>query len=439
MIVFEPLFSKSVFEHARLMLLGAILAPGRRTVSAVLRVMGHGQQRRFHKYHRVLSLARWSPLKAAQLLLLRLLAVFDTDPSAPLIFGIDDTIERRRGAKIKAKGIYRDPVRSSKNHFVKASGLRWISLMWLAPISWADRVWALPFLTALAPSERYHQEQGLQHKRLTDWARQMTMQLRRWLPTRALVVTGDNTFSNLEFLASVSPHVTFVTRLRLDAALYEPAPAPTGKPGRPRKKGKRLPKLEAVLLDPDTPWQSITVSQWYGRRNQQLEITTGTAVWYHSGKPVVPLRWVLIRDPEGKLAPSALLSTQVEVEAVEVIRWFVRRWSVEVTFEEARAHLGLETQRQWSDQAIARTTPVVLGLFSVVALLADQLKGQDELYVRTAAWYEKALPSFSDAIASVRRKIWHPRYYSMSDHQAEMIKIPRPMFDALTETLAYAA
>jgi hypothetical protein len=389
MIVFEPLFSKSVFEHARLMLLGALLAPGKRTVSAILRVTGRGQERRFHKYHRVLSLARWSALQGAQLLLLRLLAIFDTDPRAPLVFGIDDTIERRRGQKIRAKGIYRDPVRSSKRHFAGASGLRWISLMWLVPIAWAGRVWALPFLTALAPSERYHSEQGRPHKKLTDWARQMTMQLRRWLPRRALIVTGDNTFSSLEFLAAVSAHVTFVTRLRLDAALYEPAP--TGKPGRPRKKGKRLPKLEAVLIDPNTRWQPITVSQWYARQNQKLEITTGTAVWYHPGKPVVPIRWVLIRDPKGKLAPSALLSTCLDVESIEVIQWFVRRWSVEVTFEEARAHLGLETQRQWSDQAIARTTPVLLGLFSVVTLLADQLKEQDELYVRTAAWYEKVL------------------------------------------------
>lgn len=438
-IAFEPLFSKRIFAHAKLMLLGAMLATGKRTVSSVLRVLGLGHDQRYHKYHRLLSRAQWAPLEAGRMLLLQLLSRFAGEQHQPLVFGIDETIERRRGKQIRAKGIYRDPVRSSKGHFVKASGLRWISLMWLVPIQWAGRVWALPFLTALAPSERCREQAGLRHKKLTDWACQMVLQLRRWLPGRELVVCGDSSFASLEFLAAVSRHVTFVTRLRLDAALYEPAPARTGQSGRPRKKGKRLPRLASVLVDPKTPWQAITVSEWYGRRVQTLQIATGTAVWYHSGKPVVPIRWVLIRDPEGRLDPSALLSTGLEASAVAVVSWFVRRWSVEVTFAEARAHLGLETQRQWSDQAVARATPVLLGLFSLVTLLADQLKAQDELNVRTAAWYEKQLPTFSDAIASVRQKIWHPRYFSTSDDETEVVKIPRPMFNALTETLAYAA
>src|SRR5207253_8525438 len=145
------------------------------------------------------------------------------------------------GAKIAAKGIYRDPGRSSKGHFVKASGLRWVSLQLLAHIPWVGRVWALPFLTVLAPSERYHQERGQRHKHLTDWARQLIRQLRRWLPDRALVVVADSTYAALELLpdaAGLRPAVTVVTRLRLDAALYDPAPARVaGRRGRPRLKG----------------------------------------------------------------------------------------------------------------------------------------------------------------------------------------------------------
>src|SRR4051794_41375185 len=152
-----------------------------------------------------------------------LIAVFA--PSGPVLLGIDDTIERRRGKRISAKGIYRDPVRSSKGHFVKASGLRWLSLMLLVPIPWAGRVWALPFLTALAPSERYNQARGCRHKKLTDWARQLVLQARRWMPERTLLLVADSSFAALELLASlVQQDVTCITRLRLDAALYTPAP-----------------------------------------------------------------------------------------------------------------------------------------------------------------------------------------------------------------------
>ena len=211
MLVFAPLFSNPVFKQVQVLLLGALLTPGKRTVTAALRIMGLSQEKNYHKYHRVLSRARWSPRKAARCLLLQLLSRFAPDPEAPLVFGLDDTIERRRGKKIKAKGIYRDPVRSSKSHFVKTSGLRWLSMMLLVKISWAQHVWALPFLTVLAPSERYHEEQGQHHKTLTDYARQMILQVRRWLPRHKLIFVGDNSFSALAFLASVAEVATFIT------------------------------------------------------------------------------------------------------------------------------------------------------------------------------------------------------------------------------------
>jgi hypothetical protein len=186
MTVFAPLFSWRVWRHAQVLLVGAILAPGQCTVTAALRVMGLSQTRRFQNYHRVLNRAVWSSRQASRLLLVLLVQTFA--PFGPLVLGLDDTLERRRGAKINAKGIYRDPVRSSHSHFGKASGLRWLCLMLLVPIPWAGRVWALPFLTVLAPSERYHQQRGLPHKKLTDWARQMLLQVRHWCPKRTLVV-----------------------------------------------------------------------------------------------------------------------------------------------------------------------------------------------------------------------------------------------------------
>ena len=295
------------------------------------------------------------------------------------MLGIDDTIERRRGRRIAARGIYRDPVRSSHGHFVKASGLRWLSLMLLAPVPWAGRTWALPFLTALAPSERHCQERGRRHKTLTEWGRQLVLQARRWLPGRELVVVADSVadsgFAALELLAAISRRgVACVTRLRLDAALCDPAPPRLpGTKGRPRTKGQRLANLSEVLADPATAWQRVTVPGWYGEGERRVEISSATAVCRHGGMPVVPIRWVLVRDPLGRFDPQALLCANQARGPVQILRWFVQRWQLEVTFREVRDHLGVETQRQWSDKAIARTTPCLLGLFSLVTLLGRQL------------------------------------------------------------------
>src|SRR5919112_3790541 len=188
---FAPLFSARVWDHAQVLLIGTILAPAQRTVAAALRVMGHAQVRQFHRYHRVLSRAVWSELTVGRVLLQLLIAAFA--PTGPLLFGIDETVERRRGKRIAAKGIYRDPVHSSHSHFVKASGLRWVCLMLLVPIPWAARTWALPVLTTLAPSERYDREQGRRHKSLTDWARQLLLVVRRCWPERAIVAVADST------------------------------------------------------------------------------------------------------------------------------------------------------------------------------------------------------------------------------------------------------
>ena len=357
--------------------------------------------------------------------------------------GLDETIERRWGAKIKARGIYRDPVRSSRSHFVKASGLRWLSLMLLVRIPWAEKVWALPFLTVLAPSERYYQDRARGHKKLTDWARQMLLQVRCWLPTRKLVVVADSTYAVIELLwrlVQLPNPVYMVTRLRLDAALYEPAPPrEPGTRGRPRVKGKRLSKLEQVLHDPKTEWTKTTVRDWYGQGPTVVELASSTAVWYHSGKPPVPIRWVLIRDPEGKFESKALLCTDLSATPVQIVEWFVCRWRVEVTFEEVRAHLGVETQRQWSDLAIARTTPALLGLFSLITLLAHQRAESEPLPVRQAAWYRKQRPTFSDVLAAVRYQLWHPRDFHTSLSSTDMVKIPRSLLTRFIDMLCYAA
>lgn len=437
---FVPLFSKRVWEHAQVLVVGALLAPGKRTVTAVLRVMGLSQEGQFQKYHRELNRAQWSSLAVARVLLGLVVRTFAS--AGTIVIGIDDTLERRRGEKIKAKGIYRDPVRSSRSHMVKASGLRWLCAMLLSEIPWAGRVWALPFLTALCPSERYPQQRGQRHKPLPQWAGQRIGLLHRWLPGREVVVVADSSYAVIELLKQVSdtPNVSLITRLRLDAALYDPAPRRALRQhGRPRKKGVRRPTLQHLLKDALMQWTPLTVSNWYGGGTRDVEICTDTAVWYHTGLPPGGLRWGLIRDPQDEFEPQALLSTQLAHQPAQILEWFVRRWTMEVTFEEARAHLGIETQRQWNDLAIGRTTPALFGLYSLVTLMAHGLLQAEARVVRTAAWYVKVRPTFSDALAVVRRELWSCCHFAMSESHAEMVKIPRSVLERLTDTVCYAA
>jgi hypothetical protein len=434
-LTFAPVFRQQrTWRYAELLLIGAILAPGKRTVTSLLRIAGLGRERRFTNYHRVLNRAAWDPHAAARLLLGRLVAAFA--PTGPVLLGIDDTIERRRGKRIAARGIYRDPVRSSKGHFVKASGLRWLSLMLLVPIPWAGRVWALPFLTALAPSERYCSECGRRPKKLTEWARQLALQARRWLPGRELVLLGDRSFAALDLLAALARRgMICVTRLRLDAALYEPAPPRRpGTVGRPRTKGARLPNLAEVLAGEATCWQQVVVPTWYGERERVVEICSATAVWRHAGLPVLPIRWVLLRDPQHRFDPQALLCTDPARDPLQIVRWFIQRWQVEVTFREVRDHLGVETQRQWADRAIARTTPCLLALFSIVTLLAARLDRRARSAVCTNAWYRKPQPTFADTLAAVRRQFWREQGLLLSARNTEVRKL-RP---GLRHGIAYA-
>lgn len=441
MLPFAVLFSQQVWQSVLVLVVGAILAPGKRTISAILRVMGLDQDPHFQTYHRVLNRAVWSSRKASAILLKQLVRVFA--PTGVIVMGIDDTIERRWGKRIAARGIYRDAVRSSHEHFVKTSGLRWRGLMLLVPIPWARRVWALPFLTVLAPSERYHEQRHQRHKKLTDWARQMLMQVRRWLPQRELVVVADSSFAALEFLASVTQlahPVEIITRLRLDAALYEPPP--TRQPrqmGRPRLKGKRLPTLATVLTHSSTEWQSVTIEHWYGDKPCTVEYASNTALWYHTGLPALPIRWVLVRDPNGKFEPQAFLCTNLSITPEQILIWFRQRWQLEVTFEEVRAHLGVETQRQWSNKAITRTTPALFGLFSIVVLFAHELLPQDHWHLRQSAWYVKSRPTFIDALALVRSYLWAPRLFERSGGERDLIKVPSQVFSCWLEALCYAA
>ncbi|SRR5712691_8606295 len=439
--VFAPVFSERVFEWVKVLVVGAILTPNKRTVSAVLRVMGLSNEVQFQNYHRVLSRAHWNGLEVSQILLGVLVVAF-VAMGAPIVLGADETLERRNGQRIGAKGLFRDAVLSSKKRVVHSYGLRWVSLMLLVEVPFSGRVWALPFLTVLATSEKVDRAQGRRHKTSIDWIGQMIAVVRRWLPQRTLVLVVDGGLAAIKLglrCAADSVGITYVSRLRLDAVLHDnPLPQPKSKRGKKPKKGPRQASLKSRLSDPTTVWQTHEIA-WYGGRKRRLEIATGTALWYTSGHDPLPIRWVLVRDPLGKLAPSAFFATDQSANPLHILAWIVQRWGIEVTFEEVRAHLGFESQRQWSPNAILRTSPALLGLFSFVTLLAHHLSSSQPFPVRTAAWYRKTQPTFSDAIAFVRHYLWLNVKFPNSPTQTGLVLIPQPVVQGLFDTLCYAA
>lgn len=270
---FAPIFSSRVWRHAQIMAIGAILCMGKRTVTAALTVMGLSYDKKFANYHRVLNRAKWSSLHGAKILLG--LIVLLIPKSWPIVIGIDETIERRKGKKIKAKGIYRDAVRSTEKKVVNCFGLKWISMMVIVLLPWAGRPWALPFLTVLAPSKASNKASAKRHKTTVDWARQMIMQVRRWVPNRVMVLVGDGAYAAVSLALCCASHpvaVNLVSRLRFDAALYDfPFPNPPGKRGPKPKKGKKQPSLTERMKDPFTKWKSIEVV-WYDGTKRTLEV-----------------------------------------------------------------------------------------------------------------------------------------------------------------------
>lgn len=436
---FAPVFSERVWEWVKVLTIGAILAPGKRTVTSILRVMGLSEEKQYQNYHRVLNRAVWSSLEVSQILLGLLVSAF-VAAGVPLVVAADETLERRKGEQIADKGVYRDAARSSRKHLVTSFGLRWVSMALLVPVPWSKRRWALPYLAALAPSEKTNQANGKRHKTSIRWVMQMIGQTRRWMKKRAMTLVVDGGLAAIELgHRCIQGGVTLVATLRLDARLFDEAgKQPSGKPGPKPKKGQRQPSLKKRLEDPTTLWERITMP-WYNGREYTLDIISGLSLWHTPGKDPLPIRWVLVRDPLGKLETKAFFTTWLNAPALQILIWVVMRWGIEVTFEEVRAHLGFETQRQWNRKAIARTSPAILGLFSTVVLLAHHLLGDSTLPVRSAAWYAKSDATFSDVIAFVRYYLWTHTQFVNSHFQTRPVPIPQAVLHGLVDILCYAA
>jgi hypothetical protein len=404
---------------------GTLLARGRRTVAAARRSSGNDQAGNRSLFPQALNRARWSPLAVSRQLFLLIVETFvPTGASVDLV--MDDTLERRWGSKMRKRGPDRESALSSRERSVSSPGLRWIVMAVVVNLPWTKQRWALPFLCVLATTPEVRKRLGKRQKTVGMWAHQMLSLVRRWLPERSIKLMGDTAYTILELgLHATHQQVTLITTGRMDAVLHEPPPERTQHTmGRPRVVGQRLPALEKGLHDPQTLWQKLTLD-WYGEGERTLEMCTGTALWYRYGCDPLPIRWVLTRDPGGKRPPKAIFSTDPTQPAEQIIVDFMKRWSLEVTFEEGRAHLGIETQRQWSDRAIERSTPLLFGLSSLVTLFGQALHPDGPVPVAQAAWYHKQQATFRDVLAEVRRHLWGWGTFPTSPTDPGMVLVPR--------------
>lgn len=474
---FAPLFSDRVWVHAQVLVWGTLLARGPRTVASALRAMGKAQERHWTNYHRVLNRAVWSGLAAAGTLLVLVLGLV---PGTQVLVAIDDVLERRTGEHIGGRGVYRDPLMSSRAHQSKSAGLRWVVAAVLVRVAWSRRVWALPVLSVLAPPP-VHQtrkskaaqaakkagvpylppkrkrrkarvaltsralttveppREGIarRHKTTVDIAVQMLGWLGRHVPARRIIAVVDGAYSAHKLAAgAVRRGVHLVTRLHWDAQLYA-APAP----GATAKLGARVPSPRQRVEALSTVWQEAEVA-WYGGRRKRIYLTSFTAIWAKGGQEAVAVRVVLSLDPRpdrGKPRQECFLCTDVEASAQQIVAWFVLRWNEEVTFEEARRHLGLQTQRQWSRNAIARTTPALLGLFSLVTLMTHALRPDGRVPIGSAAWYDKTEATFSDCLALIRREVLRARVLSTPPPAGGVDAIHTPTLEAILDALPLTA
>jgi hypothetical protein len=436
--MFSVAFTAPTFAKGMVLIFGTILAPGRRTVTAALRMTGLGDDPNYSKYHRVLNRDRWSPWVVSKILLSLIILIF-LPAGVPLMLLIDETLERRQGKQIKYKGWFRDPIRSTKKQVVKALGIRWICLAVLVPVPWSKRPWALPFMTVLALGEKTSAKLNKRHRTLVQWTEFMMDKVRRWQPDREIALVGDGSYAAIVLVQRcqrLKKPVKLVSRLRLDARLFDfPAPQPKSKRGPKPKKGARQTKLSQRLADPQTKWQQLKVIL-YGK-DHFIEFVTGVSLWHTPGQNPVAIRWVLVRCPEDSCEPAAFFCSDTYISAKQIIVWFAWRWNIEVTFEELRAFLGFETQRQWSDRAIERTTPCLFGLFSLVTLLA-KLLFPTVLPVRQTSWYIKDEATFSDALVAVRRHLWHHLNFTRSSQNPDLYLIPQAALFSLVESACYS-
>jgi hypothetical protein len=459
---FAPVFFHPTYQRFLVLLVAAILTTGRRTVSNLLRSVSGLAPGHPSSYHRVFSIRRWSMFQLA-----RLLAKFLLDhyvPDGPVFLVGDDTVAEHRGAQVHGKGCHRDPVRSTHSFTAYRWGHKWVVLAILVTFPFATRPWALPVLVALyrAPekvptttrrtgkkvkdrckahakqrADRKAQASQPRHKTPSERMRQLLAVLIHWFPDRPFVFAGDGgygTHALARFASRHQRHLSLVSLFYPNASLYDPPPPVVGtRKGRPRKKGDKRPAPEAVVAT-TTDRTALNVS-WYGGGRRDVDVVSGTGQWHKSGAGLVPVLWVFVRDRTGTHRDAYLFTTNLTLTAQQVIEIYTGRWSIETTFEELRAYLGLETTRGWTERTVLRAAPCVFGLFSVVSVLYSQLPAGTAT-PGAVSYRGKTAVTFSDAILAVRRQLWREGVFESHGHTEAFEKLPRPFQAILLAALA---
>jgi DDE superfamily endonuclease/Archaeal putative transposase ISC1217 len=442
--VFEPLapaLTRPTHQRLVLLALAAILTVGGRTIANLLRTLGALAPGHSSSYHRALSHRRWPFRRLARRYIAAVLARFA--PRGPVELAGDDTVTEHPGDKVYGKGRHRDPVRSTHSFTAYRWGHKWVVLAVLVRFPFCRRRWALPLLVALYRPE----EKGIDgvcrraHKTPVDLLGQMLRILIRWFPDRTFVCCADGNYAAHELAerAAANPQrLTFVSKFYPDANLFEPPPPVPGKrpAHRPRKKGKELPDPAQVVRD--TPSRPVLTVAWYGGQRRRVEVVTGTGSWYRSGRPLVPVRWVFVRDRSGTHRDEYFFTTDVTMSPQAVIATYTGRWNIETTFQDARSYLGLETTRGRSRNTVLRAEPCLLALYTLVVWLYAELPLRYQR-VRGVAWLHKSDVTFSDAITAVRRYLWVEGVFTLSGHREAFEKLGGPLRQILLQGLAPVA
>ncbi len=434
---FSVAFTEPTFGRAILLMVGMIIALRQRTVTAALWVLRGVVPGHPSTYHRIFSRAAWSLWPLGKILATAILA--QRPPDEPILVPMDDTTAQHRGPCVYGKGCHHDAVRSAHRHVVFRWGHRWVVLAISVKFPFTWRRWALPVLVALYRPESLDQAEGHRHKTAPDLARQLMAVLIHWFPERKFIFLGDGGYASHALAQSCHRHrrhATLVSRFHGDARLYAPAPKRRRRTGRPPQKGRKLPTPEQVVAR--RPLTLITV-QWYGGASRRVGVVSGTGLWYKSGAGVVPIRWVFVRDLQGTHRDEYFYSTDPSLTAQQIVSWFTARWPIETTFQEVRAHLGLETTRQHVARSVLRMAPCLLGLFSVICLIYAQHVKSHRTGIRHTLWYAKEEPTFSDAMATVRRLFWREILLQQPSYRNAFQKLPPKIRAWLLDRLSQAA
>lgn len=373
---FAPAFAESVFERWVILLLGAILTTGRHTIQNILRTVGPIASGHFSSYHRVFSMRRWAMWRVARIL--ASLIIRHWVPKGDIFLAGDDTVDEHRGKNVYGKGCHRDAVRSTQKYTAYRWGHQWVVLCILVRFPFASRLWALPVLVALYRSKKWNKKHNRRHHTPPELMRRLLALLLRWFPDRKFVFAGDGNFNTHElarFAHKTRAHLTLVTR---------------------------------------------------------------TAHWYRAGEGLVPVRWVFVHDLTGTHRDEYFFSTDIEMTSKAIIETYTGRWNIETTFQEARAHLGLESTRGWTRNTVLRAAPCLLGLYSVIALLYASLPTQ-KTESASVNWHGKNTITFSDAITAVRRWLWTDWVFETSGDAGALRTIGRQVREVILYALAPAA